>query len=82
MIEILLLSGTFMIIILLFVMWLALNMKKWAEEKEIESQKRFDELTERINETQALFKKEVTEILKNITKILPTSSNDKNNIQY
>lgn len=77
MIEILLLSGTFMIIILLFVMWLAFNMKKWAQEKEIESQKRFDELTERINETQALFRKEVTEILKNITKILPTSSNDK-----
>jgi len=70
MIEVLLLSASFMIILLIMVLVLAFHVKTWAYKKEEENQKRFNELTKRIDETQRLFKTEVTEILSSFKKIL------------
>ena len=70
MIAALLFSASFMILILISILILAINVKKWAEIKEQENQKKFEELTKRINETQSLFKIEITEILQSFKKIL------------
>lgn len=70
MIAALLFSASFMILILISILILAINVKKWAAIKEQENQKKFEELTKRINETQSLFKREITEILQSFKKIL------------
>ena len=70
MIGILLLSASFMILLLIAILILAWGIKKWAYEREEANKKRFDEFTSRIDETQNLFKTEVAEILNNFQKLL------------
>jgi len=70
MIGILLVSSTFLIVILIAVLLLAFNVKRWAEVKEDENKKRFDELKARIDETQNLFKNQVTELITNFKNLL------------
>lgn len=70
MIGILLLSASFMILLLIAILILAWGIKKWSYEREEANKKRFDELTSRIDETQNLFKTEVAEILNNFQKLL------------
>lgn len=70
MIEILLLSATFMIVIFIGIMVIVINFKRWFEQKDITTQGKIDDLTKRIDETQALFKTEITEILTEFKKLL------------
>lgn len=70
MIGILVLSSSFMVLILIAILILAWSVKKWAYQKEEINQKRFEDLSKRIDETQKLFKTEVTEILNNFQKLL------------
>ena len=70
MIGVLALSATFLVIILVAILILAFNVKKWAHDKEESNQKRFDELTKRIDDTQNLFKTEVAQILQTYKNIL------------
>jgi sensor domain CHASE-containing protein len=70
MIEVLLLSATFMIIILIVIMVIAFNIKTWVTRREVENQQRFDELTKRIDETQSLFRNQVTNILDNFKNLI------------
>lgn len=70
MIGILVLSSSFMVLILIAILILAWSVKKWAYQREEINQKRFDDLNKRIDETQNLFKNEVAEILNNFQKLL------------
>lgn len=67
MIGTLLVAASFMIVILLAVLYLAFSIKRWTEVKDIE----IKELKTRIDETQSIFRKEITQVLKNINNILP-----------
>lgn len=69
-IGVLLIGSSFLIIILIFLVLLAFSFKKWAKEREESNQQRFDELTRRIDETQNLFKQQVTAILNNFNNLL------------
>lgn len=70
MIEILLLSATFMIVIFIGIMVIVINFKRWFERKDILTQQRIDDLTKKIDDTQTLFKTEITEILTEFKKLL------------
>jgi len=70
MIEALLLSSTFMVIILVAILVLAISVKRWAADRERDNQKRFEELTKRIDETQNLFRTQVADILDNFKNLL------------
>lgn len=66
----LILASFFLMLILIVTITLALSLKTWVYNKDEANQKRFQILKERIDETQSLFKNEVTEILQNVRKIL------------
>jgi len=66
MIGALLVGSTFLILILIAVLYLAMNIKKWANRKDDE----FKEMTKRIDDTQSLFKTEITKVLKNLNNLL------------
>lgn len=70
MIGILVLSSTFMIIILLIVLMIAVNVRNAAIENHKQSKRIFKELSDRVGETQNLFRIEVTAILNNINKVI------------
>jgi hypothetical protein len=59
-----------MIIILIVIMVIAFNIKTWVTRREVENQQRFDELTKRIDETQSLFRNQVTNILDNFKNLI------------
>lgn len=66
----LILASFFLMLILIIAITLALSLKTWVYKKDEVNEKRFQVLKERIDETQSLFKNEVTEILQNVRKIL------------
>jgi hypothetical protein len=72
MIGALLVGSTFLILILVAVLYLAMSIKTWANTKDEE----LKEMNKRIDETQSLFKKEITSVLKNINKILPDKNDE------
>ncbi len=70
MIELLLLTGTFLVVIILGIIVLIVQAKNWMQAKDEEKKQRIEELTRRIDETQELFRKEVSEILTNFKQLL------------
>lgn len=52
------------------VILVAMHLKGWAEKKDIEYHIRIDELKERIDDTQRLFRNEVSKILIEVSKII------------
>lgn len=70
MVGILLMSCSFLVMLLIVVMILVVHIKLWHEKKIEESDKRFHELKERIDDTQALFRNEVTILIQKFDKLL------------
>lgn len=70
MIAVLVISSTFMVVIFIAIFIFALRIKRWAVYKETETQKRFDRLTERIDETQRLFREDVSKILNSVKSLI------------
>lgn len=70
MLWVILLSSSFLVVILIGVLVLAFNVRNYVHHREEENKKRFDELKERIDETQDLFRKEVTQILNTFKAII------------
>jgi hypothetical protein len=70
MIGVLLLASSFLILIFLAVLFLAFSIKKWSYDRELENSRKFDELAKRIDDTQALFKNQVTELLSTMGKLI------------
>lgn len=66
----LILASFFLMLILIVTITLALSLKTWVYKKDEVNEKRFQVLKERIDETQSLFKTEVTEILQNVKKMI------------
>lgn len=66
----LILASFFLMLILIIAITLALSLKTWVYKKDEVNEKRFQVLKERIDETQSLFKKEVSDILANFKKLL------------
>lgn len=67
---ILLMSASMLFIMLIVVILVAMHLKGWAEKKDIEYHIRIDELKERIDDTQRLFRNEVSKILIEVSKII------------
>lgn len=67
---ILLMSSSMLFIMLIVVILVAMHLKGWAEKKDIEYHIRIDELKERIDDTQRLFRNEVSKILIEVSKII------------
>lgn len=61
--AILVISATFMVMMFIFIFVFALQVKRWALYREEKNQQRFKELTERIDETQRMFKQDIKLIL-------------------
>lgn len=72
MIGMLLVSSSLMILMIVVVLYLAVSFKTWANKKEEEMKG----MARRIDETQSLFKKEITQLLQNVNKII-NYKNDK-----
>lgn len=70
MIAVLVISSAFMVVIFIAIFIFALHIKRWAVYKETETQKRFDRLTERIDETQRLFREDVSKILNSVKSLI------------
>ena len=70
MIEVLLLSASFMIIILLGIIILVVNFKRWVEKRDEFIVNRINQLNKSIDETKAIYKNEITDILKQLKKLL------------
>lgn len=70
MIGVLLLSASLLLVLLLVVMVLVVWMKQWATKKDEESKQRFKELKESIDDTQRLFRVQVSDILKKLSNLL------------
>ena len=70
MIELLLLTGTFLVVIILGIIVLIVQAKNWMQAKDEERKQSLKELTRRIDETQDLFRKEISEILTNFKQLL------------
>ncbi len=68
--ELLLLTGTFLVIMFLGMVILIVQAKNWMQAKDEEKREQIKELTRRIDETQSLFRKEVSEILSNFKQLL------------
>lgn len=69
-VGVLLLSCSFLVVLLLMVMMLVVHIKSWYQKREIESDKRFVELKERIDDTQRLFRNEVLNLIERFDKLL------------
>lgn len=67
---ILLMSSSMLFIMLIVVILVAMHLKGLAEKKDIEYHIRIDELKERIDDTQRLFRNEVSKILIEVSKII------------
>lgn len=70
MIGVLVLSASFMMLILIGIIVLVVHIKVWATKKEEANERMFNELKQRIDDTQNLFKKEVTNILTTFKEII------------
>lgn len=70
MIEVLLLSASFMIIILLGIIILVVNFKRWVERRDEFIVNRINQLNKSIDETKAIYKNEITDILKQLKNLL------------
>lgn len=70
MIEVLLLSASFMIIILLGIIILVVNFKRWAEKRDEFIVNRINQLNKSIDETKSIYKNEITDILKQLKNLL------------
>ena len=70
MIEVLLLSASFMIIILLGIIILVVNFKRWVERRDEFIVNRINQLNKSIDESKAIYKNEITDILKQLKKLL------------
>jgi len=69
-IEVLLLSASFMIIILLGIIILVVNFKRWVEKRDEFIVNRINQLNKSIDETKSIYKNEITDILKQLKKLL------------
>lgn len=70
MIGALLLSATFMMLILIAILLLAFNLKTWVKKRDEINQKKIEDLRGRIDETQGLFKKEITGLLNDFRNVI------------
>lgn len=70
MIEVLLLSASFMIIILLGIIILVVNFKRWVEKRDEFIVNRINQLNKSIDETKSIYKNEITDILKQLKNLL------------
>lgn len=70
MIEVLLLSASFMIIILLGIIILVVNFKRWVERRDEFIVNRINQLNKSIDESKAIYKNEITDILKQLKNLL------------
>lgn len=70
MIEVLLLSASFMIIILLGIIILVVNFKRWVEKRDEFIVNRINQLNRSIDETKSIYKNEITDILKQLKNLL------------
>ena len=70
MIALYLFTGTFLVIFFIFFMFFIVRAERKAKETEQINKDRFDELTRMINDTQRLFRNEVTDILKQFENLL------------
>jgi uncharacterized membrane protein len=69
-IEVLLLSASFMIIILLGIIILVVNFKRWVERRDEFIVNRINQLNKSIDESKAIYKNEITDILKQLKNLL------------
>jgi len=69
-IEVLLLSASFMIIILLGIIILVVNFKRWVEKRDEFIVNRINQLNKSIDETKSIYKNEITDILKQLKNLL------------
>lgn len=70
MIEVLLLSASFMIIILLGIIILVVNFKRWVEKRDEFIVNLINQLNKSIDETKSIYKNEITDILKQLKNLL------------
>lgn len=70
MIEVLLLSSTFFIILLLGIMILMVNFKRWAERRDAFLINRINELNKSIEQTKSTYKNEIFDILTQLKNLL------------
>lgn len=70
MIGALLLSATFMMLILIAILLLDFNLKTWVKKRDEINQKKIEDLRGRIDETQGLFKKEITGLLNDFRNVI------------
>ena len=70
MLWVVLLSSSLLIIILIGVLVMAFHIKNYVQKREEDNQKRFEELKERIDETQQLFRSEVTAALRALKDVI------------
>lgn len=70
MIEVLLLSSTFFIILFLGIVILTVNLKRWATRRDEMIVNKLHDLNKSIDETKALYKNEITNILNQLKNLL------------
>ena len=70
MIGVLLLSASFMTLVMVAILILAFNLKTWVHRRDEINQKKIDDLKSRVDETQDLFKKEITGLLNDFRNVI------------
>lgn len=70
MVGIMLMACSFLVMLLIIVMILVVHIKTWYEKRMEESDKRFIELKERIDDTQHLFRNEVVNLINRFDKLI------------
>lgn len=70
MLGVLLLSGSFFLVILFACLALVVHIKNWTIKRDDDNQKRFEELTGKIDDTQRLFRNQVTDLLTRFDRLL------------
>jgi len=70
MIEVVLMSGTFIVIFFLFIIIIAVNLKRWAMKRDEFIVNRLNELNKSIEQTKSLYKNEISDILKQLKNLL------------
>lgn len=69
-VGVLLLSCSFLVVLLLMVMILVVHIKNWYEKRDREAERKFIDLKERIDDTQRLFRNEVLNLIERFDKLL------------
>lgn len=70
MIEILLISGSFMILLLIFILVLVFHLKEWIQKNDRINDERYRQLKESVEETRSLYIEEIKGVLGSIRNIL------------